>query len=130
FSATPLDGFGRQRQDLHELLVTKLSGHRPKDTGASGVLVLLDEDGGVLVEANIGTVVAADALLAADDNGLDHIALLHIAVGGSLAHGGDDHVTNVAVLALGTAQHTDALDFLGAGVVGNLQITFLLKHDC
>ena len=34
----------------------------------------------------------------------------------------------VAELALGAAQHTDALDFLGAGVVGHLQISFLLNH--
>ena len=35
----------------------------------------------------------------------------------------------LAVLALGAAQHADALDLLGAGIVGDLQISFLLYHS-
>jgi len=34
----------------------------------------------------------------------------------------------VEVFTLGSAENADALNFLGAGIVGNLQITFLLNH--
>ena len=46
-----------------------------------------------------------------------------------LAHGSDDHVADAAVLALRAAQDTDALDLLGAGIISDLQITFLLNHN-
>ena len=63
-----------------------------------------------------------------DDHGLDDLALLHSAAGGGLTDRGDDHIADVAVLALAAAQHADALDFLGAGVVSDLQKAFLLNH--
>ena len=68
--------FGGEGQDLHVILVTQLASHRPEDTGTSGVLVVLDEDGGVVIEADIGAVSTTDALSAADDDGLDNLALL------------------------------------------------------
>ena len=106
--------------------VAELAGHGPKDTGALRVVVIcaVDENGGVLVKTDVGAVRAADALGGADDNGLDHIALLDAAARGGLADAGDDDVAHVAVLALGAAQNTDSLELLGAGVVGNLQIRF------
>ena len=48
-SVPSLNNFGSEGQDLHVILVAQLTSHRPKDTGASGVLVVLDEDGGVVV---------------------------------------------------------------------------------
>ncbi|CAN4034370.1 HNH endonuclease, partial [Dysosmobacter welbionis] len=85
------------------------------------VLVILDQDGGIVVETDIGAVRPADALGAADDHGLDDLALLHRAAGGGLADGRDDHIADVAELPLGAAQDTDALDLLGAGIIGHLQ---------
>ena len=75
-----------------------------------------------------GAVSAADAADAADDNGLDHIALFNSAARLCLTDRSNNDIANVAELPLGAAQHTDALDFLGAGIVGNLQIAFLLNH--
>ena len=49
----PLDDFGSQRQDLHVILLTQLTGHRSKDTGTLGVAVLLDDHGSVLIKADI-----------------------------------------------------------------------------
>src|SRR5699024_4990167 len=99
-----------------------------KDAGAAGVLILPDEDGGVVVKADIAAVGAAHAAGGADDDGPDHIALLDLAAGGGLAHGGDDHIADVAKLPLGAAQYADGLNLLGAGVVGHLQIAFFLNH--
>ena len=58
----------------------------------------------------------------ANDNGLDDLALLDLTAGGSLTHGRDDDIADVAVLAAGATENADALDFLGAGIIGNLQI--------
>ena len=74
-----------KHQDLHVILVTQLAGHWAKDTGAAGVLIVLDQDGGVVVKPDVGAVDAADALGGTDDNGLDHLALLYGAAGSSLA---------------------------------------------
>src|SRR5699024_3259449 len=41
-----------ERHDLHELLVTQLTGNGPEDAGAARLAVRLDDDGCVLVEAN------------------------------------------------------------------------------
>src|SRR5689334_23383952 len=43
----------RERDDPHELLVAQLTTDRPEDAGAAGLLLLVDEDGRVLVEADV-----------------------------------------------------------------------------
>ena len=95
-------------------LSPRLAGHGPKRYGTLRVVVIcaVDENGGVLVETDVGAVRAADALGGADDNGLDHIALLDAATRGGLADAGDDDVAHVAVLALGAAKNTDGLGSL------------------
>src|SRR4030095_1190613 len=40
--------------DLHEALVAQLPADRTEDAGAARVLLLVDEHGGVLVEADVG----------------------------------------------------------------------------
>ena len=106
----PLNHFGSQRQDLHVFLVAQLAGDGSKDTGTAGVLVTgVDQNRGVFVEADVGAVSAANGLDGADDDGLDHVALLDGAARGRLADGADDHVADARVLALGAAQHADAL---------------------
>ena len=93
-----------------------------------GSYVRFDDNSSVLIEADVGTVFTTDATLGTDDNSLNDVALLNSAAGSSLTDGSNDDVTDVAVLTLGAAQHTDGVDFLGAGVVGNLQIAFFLNH--
>jgi hypothetical protein len=112
----PLNNFGSQGQDLHVILVAELTGDGSKDTSAAGVLVLTDEDCGILVKADIGTVGATNTLVGTDDNCLNDFALLNGAAGGCLADRGNDNVADVAVLALGAAKYADAFDFFGAGL--------------
>ena len=76
----------------------------------------------VVIEADIGTVIPADTLGAANDDSLDHLALLDSAAGLGLTDRRHDDVADVAELPGGTAQDADALDLLGAGIIGNLQI--------
>src|SRR5699024_9181521 len=115
-------------EDLHEFLITKFSCNRPKNTGAAGVPVVLDQNRRVLIETDIGTVGTMNALGSTDDDRLDDVALLHAASGGRLTDRGNNNITDIAEFPLGTAQDTDAFNLFGAGIVGNLQITFLLNH--
>ena len=46
----------RQRDDLHEPLVAQLAADRAEDAGAARVAVGLEDDGGVLVEADVRAV--------------------------------------------------------------------------
>src|SRR5690606_26859807 len=59
-----------ERDDLHELAVTKLTADRAEDAGAAGLPVVLQDDGGVLVELDVRAVVAARLLHGADDDRL------------------------------------------------------------
>ena len=66
------------------------------------------DNGGVLIETDVGAVVAAHAMLAAHDNSLHNVALLNGAAGGCLLDRADHDVTNVCVSLAGAAQHTEA----------------------
>src|SRR5262249_6884042 len=76
-----------ERHDAHEALLTKLATHGPEDAGATRGLVVLDEHGGVLVEADVAAVRAALLLLRADDDALHDVALLHGRAGDRVLHG-------------------------------------------
>ena len=65
-------------------------------------------NGGVLIKTDVGTVVTAQAVLATDDDGLDHVALLHGTTGSSLLDAANHDVTDVCVSLAGTAQYTEA----------------------
>src|SRR5207244_609734 len=70
-----LDNLGRQRDDLEELLLAELAGDGAEDAGSDRLIDVVDDDSGVLVEANIGTVFAAIFFARADDHGLDDLTL-------------------------------------------------------
>ena len=70
----------------------------------------------------------ADAMLAAHDDSLDDVALLNGAAGGCLLDRADHDVTNVCVSLAGAAQHAEAHQLLGTGVVGNFEISLHLNH--
>ena len=100
-----LEYFGSERNDLHIILFAKLSSYRPKDTGALGLLLFVDDDGGIVVEADIGAVRTTILLARADDNGLHDLALLHGAAGIGGLHGSDNHIAHAAGAAERAAQH-------------------------
>ena len=56
FVAPPLQHFGSQRNDLHIILFAELARDGPKDTGALGLLLFVDDNRCVVVEADIGAV--------------------------------------------------------------------------
>src|SRR3954463_1546326 len=97
-----------ERDDLHEPLLAQLATHRAEDAGSTGVAVGLEDDGGVLVELDVGPVGPAALLDGAHDDGLDDVALLDVAPGDRVLDGRDDGVADPGVAAPGPAEHPDA----------------------
>src|SRR3954469_19392323 len=123
---TDLQGHGsehlrRERDDLHVVAIAQLTGHRPEDARAARVARGIDDHGRVLVEGDVGAVVAPELLLGAHDDGLDDLALLDRALRAGGLDGGGDHVADVGVAAAGAALHADDEDLAGARVVGDLE---------
>src|SRR6266545_2728733 len=112
----------RETDDLHEALVPQLAAHRAEDARATRVLLLVDDDGSVLVEADVGAVGAALLLLGA------HVAFLDRAARDGVLHRRDDDVADGGVASPGAAEHADAQDLLGTRVVGDLESRLLLDH--
>src|SRR5215212_11455172 len=110
-----------KRDDLHEPAVAQLAGHRPEDAGAARVVLGVDDHRGVLVEGDVGAVLAAELLLRPHDDGLDHLALADGPLRVGLLDGGGDDVADARVAAARAALDADAQDLAGAGVVGDLQ---------
>src|SRR3954447_3762663 len=114
--------------DLHEVAVAQLARHGPEDAGAARVVGGVDDHGGVLVEGDVGAVLAPELLLRAHDHGRDDLALLHVAVRDRLLDGRDDRVADAGVAALRAAADADAQDLARAGVVGHAKSCLRLDH--
>src|SRR3954451_18780914 len=110
-----------QRDDLHELLVAQLAADRAEDAGAPRLVVRLDQHGGVLVEPDVAAVRAALLLGGADHDRLDDVALLDGGTRNRVLDRGDDDAADARVATRRTAEHPDAQDLLGTGVVGDAQ---------
>src|SRR3954447_7868140 len=117
-----------QRNDLHELLVAQLATDGPEDAGPARVAVVAQDDGRVLVEADVRAVGAAALLDGPDDDGLHDVALLDVAAGDRVLDSGDDHVADAGVAAARAAEHADAENLVGTRVVGDAQSRLLLDH--
>src|SRR3954469_17258938 len=123
-----LEHLRRERDDLHEPAVAQLAGHRPEDARAARVVLRVDDHRGVLVEGDVGAVVAPELLLGAHDDRLDDVALLDRPVRVGLLDGGDDDVPPARVAAARAAHHADWGGLARAGVVGHAQPGLVLDH--
>src|SRR5215217_3802724 len=126
--AAMLEDLRRQADDLHEVAVAQLAGDRPEDARAARVVGGVDDHGGVLVEGDVGAVVAPELLLRAHDDGLDDLALLDRPLRVGLLDRGGDDVAHARVAAAGAALHADAEDLAGARVVGDPEPGLVLDH--
>src|SRR5688500_17523131 len=129
FMTSPsLQYFRRERDNLHEALAAQLARDRPEDAGPDRLELVVQEHGGVAVEADQRSIRAAHALAGAHDNGVVDFALLHLAARDRLAHRHLDHVADVRVAALGSAEHLDAHQFACAAVIRRGQRGLHLDH--
>src|SRR6266508_363225 len=122
------DDFRGQRNDLRELPVAKLPSDRPEDARPHGVVVGLEQDDGVAIEADVGAVLAADLLHRPDHHRAGDLALLDGPVRDRLLHGDDDDVAERGVALVGAAHDADALGLLGARVVRDVDHAAGLDH--
>src|SRR3954452_16844681 len=123
-----LEHLRREAHDLHEVAVAQLARDRPEDAGPPRGVLGVDDHGGVLVEGDVGAVLAHELLLRAHDDRLDDLALLDRPLRVGLLDGGGDDVPHAGVAAPGAAHHADAEDLAGAGVVGDLEPGLVLDH--
>src|SRR6185436_1754739 len=90
----------RQRDDLHIALLAELAGHRPENAGGPGLARVGDEDRGVLVEPDVGPVLAPGLLGRPHDDRLGHVALLYLAGRDGVLDGHHHDVAQTGVAAL------------------------------
>src|SRR5690606_39984879 len=98
----------------HEPLVTQLAAHGAEDARATGLAVVLEDHGCVLVELDVRAIRAAALLAGAHDDRLDDVALLDVAAGDGVLDGGDDRVADAGIATSRAAEHADAQDLLGS----------------
>src|SRR3990170_2530375 len=121
--------FRRQRGDLGEPLVAQLARHRAEDARAPGVdPVGVQDDGGVVVEPDVRTVLAPVLLGRPDDDRFDHVALVHRPVRRRRLDRRHDHVADRARPAPGSAHNMDHQQLAAAGVVGDFEPRLVLDH--
>ena len=92
----------------------------PKIRVSLGVAVVVDDDCCIIVEADVGTVSAADFLLRSDDYGLDNVALLYVAVGRGFANRSDYNVADCTDFAEAAALYLNAENLARAGIIRNV----------
>src|SRR4029453_4107767 len=118
----------RQGDDAHEALLPQLAAHGPEGAGAPGLLLVVDEHGGVLVEADVRAVRPALLLLGADDDAAHDLALLDRGAGDGVLDRGHEDVADRRVAAPPAPDHLDPQGLPGAAVVGHPQARLLLDH--
>src|SRR6266576_6831073 len=122
------DDLRRQRHDLHELLLAQLAGHRAENAGGPWLAFVVDQHCRILVEANVGAVLALGLLGCPHDHRLDHFTLLHLAGGNSVFDRDYDDVAEPPIATLGPAEHADHERAARARIVRDLELRFLLHH--
>src|SRR5690606_4063517 len=115
-----------ERHDLHELAVAKLAADRSEDTRATGLAVVVQDDGRVLIELDVRAIFTTRLLDGADDDRLDDVALLHVAAGDRVLDRRDDGVTHARATAVCAPEDADRAQPLRAGVAGVGAAAFLL----
>src|ERR1700722_1342808 len=112
---------GCERDDLEKLLLPKFASDWAKDAGADRLVGVVDDDSGVLVEANIGAVAAAIFFARSDDHSLDDLALFHGAIGRGFFDGGCGDIAEACLFAETATKRKDHLQLARAGVVGHVK---------
>src|SRR5688572_14656456 len=123
-----LDHFRSEGDDLHEFLLAQLARDGSEDARSLGLLVVVDQDHGVVVEADVGAVLATALLDRAHHHRLGHVALLHGGARDRVLDRHDHDVAHTAVPPAGSAQDLDALGPPRAGVVGHGEHRAKLDH--
>src|SRR5881227_1124214 len=118
----------RERHDFHEPLLAQLPPHGSEDAGGAGLSLIRDEHRGVLVEPDVGAVLALGLLGRPHDHRLHHLALLDLPGGNRVLDRDHDDVTQPRVAPLGPAEHANDERAPRARVVRDLEYRLLRHH--
>src|SRR6185503_7116400 len=117
-----------ERDDLHEVALAQLARDGAEDARPARVSLSVDDHRRVLVERDVGAVVAVVLLRRAHHHGRHDLPLLDGAVGGGLLDGADDDIPDSGIATPAAALDADAEQLAGAGVVGDAQPGLHLDH--
>ena len=109
-----------QRYNFH-VYSTELTCDGAEDTAAAEFTGIVEQHTSIVVETDIGTVSAADFLLRADNYRIGNRTFLDIATGNRTLNSDNDLVAYTGITTAGTAENTDAEDFLRTAVICHQQ---------
>src|SRR5690606_29815391 len=101
-----------------ELLFPEFPGNGPEDTGTPRLVRRVQQNGGVIVKANIGTIPAANFFFGTHYHRFRHRPLLDVAGRNGLLDGNDDLVADCRVTFSRSSEHPDTEHLFGAAVIG------------
>src|SRR5690606_5831840 len=110
------------------VLGAQLAGDRSKDAGANRLALVVDQHRRIAIEADQRAVRTAHTFSRAHDHSPHHLTLFHATTRYGILHRHHDGVSDARVLPFRSAEHLDALDAPGPGVVGYVEIGFHLNH--
>src|ERR1700743_1599220 len=95
-----------ERHNAHEALVAQLAADGPENAGPARLLLVVDENGCVLVEADVAAVGTTLFLLRPHDDALDDVTSFDRGTGDGVLDRGHEHVADAGVAPARPAQHT------------------------
>src|SRR6266478_6943835 len=120
--------FRRQGNDLHELRGAQLARDRPEDARTDRLELVGEQHRRVAVEADQRSVGPAYTARGAHDDGVVHLALLHLAARNRILDAHLDDIADIRVAAARAAEHLDAHEGARAAVVSGIQHRAQLDH--
>jgi hypothetical protein len=109
--------FGCQRNDLHKTSFAQFPSHWSKNTSPLGILLLIQDNSGIIIELDMGPIGTAYFFRRAHDDGPHHITLFHRSPRRSPFDRSHDLVADTTVSARRTTQDADAQNFFTTGIV-------------
>ena len=123
-----LQNFRRQGNNLHETFGTQFARHRPENTRADGLQLLVQQHRRVGIEPHQRAVRAAHTFGGAYHHRVIDFTLFNAATRRGILNADLDHIADAGVTPLGTTQHLDAHNAARAGIIGDVQVGLHLNH--
>src|SRR5215472_14822374 len=117
FSRSSLEHFRRQGNNFQKFLRPQLARHRAENARANGFLLIVDQNGGVIIEADVGSVRPSYLLCRSNYYRFGYFTLFYLGVRDRFFYGYHNDVADRSILPFAAAQHLDALDFARAGII-------------
>ncbi len=111
----------RQGDDLHVSFIAKLTGNRTENTGTAGLVGVVQQYNGVVVEADVRTVTATEFLLSPYYNSFGYGAFFYTTTGDGVFYRYYNLIAYTGIILSGVAEHTDAEYFFGTTVISYVQ---------